>query len=161
MRGCVERCWRCQQHYHSLHWKKLSQKWLQFIMQLENPRKGEQYKFFSGSSLGNVGRNRHQYFLSRHNDNCLILSIYVNPGAKQVRIPVGITCAFVNSNFVNVYSISRGVLHNFSAACWSPYHIDHVIIGTWHCYITFSLPFGHISPSNKFQKLELTDINHL
>ena len=41
VRGCVERVVEgVAQHYHSLHWKKLSQKWLQFIMQLENPRKG-------------------------------------------------------------------------------------------------------------------------
>ena len=54
---------RCQQHYHSLHWKKLSQKWLQFIMQLENPRKGSSISCFSGrSSVGNVGKNQHQYF---------------------------------------------------------------------------------------------------
>ena len=38
----VKEMWKvCQQHYHSLHWKKLSQKLLQFIMQLENPKKGD------------------------------------------------------------------------------------------------------------------------
>ena len=34
----------------------ISEKWLQFIMQLENPRKGSSISCFSWSSLSNVGK---------------------------------------------------------------------------------------------------------
>ena len=63
-RGWRKRCPRCQQHYHSLHWKKLSQKWLQFIMQLENPRKGS-ISCFSGS-VGNEGNNNRSHTQHQH-----------------------------------------------------------------------------------------------
>lgn len=75
-------------------------------------------------------------------------------GAKQVALQeIRILSMLVASSYVFLIIFQflqhLGVLDNFSSTCWSPSHIDYVIIGTWHCDVIFPLHVDHIPSESK------------